>query len=189
MPMPYSRAMKYLVALAALCALGSAHGATLDECSTLFHQIHIAYDAKDWKNGEKLAERSVKVCSSAASAFPYFVSMSYSFLGNIQEQQSKWNAALKTADACIQLYYANAGCHNIRWVALGGLSRVKEGANEFIITRSVAQSTLSTEPTPSDNALYKAYLAKAKEEATSILAETSPEAMRAQGLLPPAKAP
>lgn len=113
--------------------------------------------------------------------------MSYSFLGNIQEQQLKWKAALKTANACIQVYYPNAGCHNIRWVALGGLSRIKEGADEFIVTRSVAQSTLSTGPTPSDNALYRAYLAKAKEEATSILAETSPETMRAQGLLPPAK--
>ena len=107
----------------------------MNECISQLDERTAAFVARDWTQLERLAKRYLQDCKGVFDSENY--SGAYEDIASANIELNNPLAALAASERCIDVYYANAGCHVSKIRALIKLSRLSEAHSEFEIAEKL----------------------------------------------------
>jgi tetratricopeptide (TPR) repeat protein len=103
----------------------------MKQCITQMDARTAALVARDWPQLERFAKRYLQDCKGVFDSENY--SYAYEDIAMANMELNNPAAALEASERCIDVYYANAGCHVTKVRALAKLLRLSEARSEFEI--------------------------------------------------------
>lgn len=133
----------------------------VQQCVTHMNERTAALAARDWFQLERLAKRYIQDCKGVLGSEDY--SWAYYHIATANIQINNATAALAASEECIDIFYANAGCHVLKVDALIKLDRFAEARTEFEIAERLVpylikknEGDLSETSDPLKKRLYSA---------------------------------
>ena len=105
------------------------------QCVTQMGEQTAALVARDWPQLERLAKRYLQDCKGVFGSELYSDAYLHIAIANIQLDDSA--AALAASETCIDIFYANSGCHVQKVLALIKLKRFAEALTESEIAEKL----------------------------------------------------
>lgn len=103
----------------------------MEHCTNQMNERTAAFVARDWPQLERLAKRYLQDCKGVFDSENYSNAYLDIAIANIQLNNSA--AALAASETCIDIFYANSGCHTQKVLALIKVKRFAEARTEFEI--------------------------------------------------------
>jgi tetratricopeptide (TPR) repeat protein len=131
----------FLVIAFTLCAY-SASAQTQLRCLEQLEERTAAMTARDWLSLERLAKRYLQSCHGVTGNDAHEMSLAYEQIAIANSAMHRAQDALKAADSCVIMYYANPGCHLEKALALLALNRLLEARDVLDVTERLLHSAL-----------------------------------------------
>ncbi len=112
----------------------------VNRCITMMNERTAAVAAQDWSHLERLANRYLQDCKGVFDSENY--SWGYLHLAIAYRQRDNAMAALEASEKCIDVFYANSGCHVEKVEALLKLGRQSEDALHSRLQKSLLLTLL-----------------------------------------------
>jgi hypothetical protein len=101
----------------------------MEQCTTQMNERAAALVAQDWPQLERLAKRYLQDCKGVFDSENYSTAYEEIAMANLQLNNPA--ATLVASEKCIDIFYANSGCHVNKVQALIKLKRFAEARTEF----------------------------------------------------------
>jgi S1-C subfamily serine protease len=108
----------------------------VNRCITIMKERAAALATQDWSYLERLANRYLQNCEGSLDSEDY--SEAYCHLAMAHMNRDNAMAALEASEKCIDVFYANFGCHVEKVRALLYLGRQSEARTAFEIAEKIA---------------------------------------------------
>ena len=105
---------------------------TKEDCLDLLNHQTAALVTRDWIKLERLAKRYIKTCKGVLK--PDTFSEGYRSLAIATYELDQTMASLSASEKCIEVFYANSGCHVLKVLALLKLGRMSDARAVLDIT-------------------------------------------------------